>query len=316
MEFYQLEQLIAIADCGSMSLAADRLFLSRSALSQNLKRLEQELGCELFMRRRNKLEITSYGEILLEHARTVVCELNEATERIAEEKRSGEAILRVAHFSQPLSYFKMPHLAQAMPQYTFAVDICDQALALEGVMDGTYDFAIVPASLHLPDVATIFELEKERACLSVPKDSLLFDREEVRLDEIKGVKLLLTDNMPGLSNWYRELAESTDVSLSDITIVPADQYLATMSKSDACHFSTTHMVNFFGLGDGRKTVQISDECATRDIVLITKNPSDQRIVDVLEHLAREKQNSFDAYDIFPFLIVPGQIDNLTLALVQ
>lgn len=315
MELYQLEQFIAIADCGSMSLAADRLYLSRSALSQNLKRLEQELGCELFTRKRNKLEITPYGEILLDHAHAVVRELNEASERIAEEKRSGEAILHVAHFSQPLSYFKMPHLAQSMPHYRFVVDICDQSIALEGVMDGTYDFAIIPASVRVPKDVTVFDLEKEHACLSVPQDSPLYDRDEVRLDEIEDVKLLITDNMPGMSDWYHELAKRTHVAPLDVIVVPADEYLATMSESDACHFSTTHMVNFFGLGDGRKTVQIIDEDAMRNVVLITKNPSDQRIVDVLDHLVREKQNSFDAYDIFPFLIFPGQIDNLTLALV-
>lgn len=89
MDLYQLEQFMAIAEGGSMGQAAKRLHISRAALGQNLKRLEQELGCELFSRKRNKLVITPYGEILLEHARRVSIELDTAFDRIEKEKLQG-----------------------------------------------------------------------------------------------------------------------------------------------------------------------------------------------------------------------------------
>lgn len=202
-----------------------------------------------------------------------------------------------------------------MPQYSFIVDICDIGSACAGVMNGDYDLAFVPMSPALPKGLKAFGLEEERACLSIPQGSPLYDREEVALAEIEDVELLITDDIPGLSDWYKEMTEHTHVTPQDILTVPADQYLATMSESDAVHFSTTHMVNFFGLGDGRKAVQIADDLASRELVLITKDPSDLRVADVLGYLEREKQNSFDAYDIFPFLVFPGQIDNLELKLV-
>ena len=64
MEIHQLEQFKAIAESRTMREAADKLFISQPALSQNLKKLEAELGCTLFDRAHNQLAITPYGCLL------------------------------------------------------------------------------------------------------------------------------------------------------------------------------------------------------------------------------------------------------------
>ncbi len=68
MELKQMEYILAIADCGSLSRAADRLFLTQSALSQQLSKLEKETGCTLFTRERNGLVPTPAGLRLIEGA--------------------------------------------------------------------------------------------------------------------------------------------------------------------------------------------------------------------------------------------------------
>ena len=69
MEIFQFEQFQMIAECGTMREAAERLFLSQSTLSHNLKKLEAELGCKLFARAGNQLRLTPYGELVLERTR-------------------------------------------------------------------------------------------------------------------------------------------------------------------------------------------------------------------------------------------------------
>ena len=59
-----LEYVIAIAEEKSLSKAAERLYLSQPALSQRLKKLEDELGTPLFLREKNGLSITDAGHIL------------------------------------------------------------------------------------------------------------------------------------------------------------------------------------------------------------------------------------------------------------
>ena len=58
-----LEYVIAIAEEKSLSKAAERLYLSQPALSQRLKKLEDELGTPLFLREKNGLSITDAGRI-------------------------------------------------------------------------------------------------------------------------------------------------------------------------------------------------------------------------------------------------------------
>ena len=56
-ELYQLTQLIAIAECGTMSGAAGQLHLSQPALSRSMQKLEEELQVTLFDRKKNKIAL-------------------------------------------------------------------------------------------------------------------------------------------------------------------------------------------------------------------------------------------------------------------
>lgn len=67
----QLDHLIALQECGDFGRAAERLDITKSALSQSLQRLEDIYGVALFVRGRRKLSATVYGEILVETARKI-----------------------------------------------------------------------------------------------------------------------------------------------------------------------------------------------------------------------------------------------------
>lgn len=69
MDIRQYRYIIEIAECGSISRAAEHLFLSPSGLNQQLARIEQELGTTLFDRTTHSLSITETGEIVLRTAR-------------------------------------------------------------------------------------------------------------------------------------------------------------------------------------------------------------------------------------------------------
>ena len=62
-ELYQLEQLLAVSECGTLSQAAEQLHLSQSALSRSMQRLEAELQVPLFTRQKNRIELNECGRI-------------------------------------------------------------------------------------------------------------------------------------------------------------------------------------------------------------------------------------------------------------
>lgn len=78
MEIRQLQSLIKLIECNfSVSKAADEMFLVQSAVSQHLKKLEQELGAELFVRRGKRLTgLTQMGKQVAGHARVTLAAVN------------------------------------------------------------------------------------------------------------------------------------------------------------------------------------------------------------------------------------------------
>lgn len=72
MELRELEYVVAIADAGSLSKAAEKLYMAQSSLSQYLNRLETELGAKLFVRTSGGVRPTLSGEIYLRNARQML----------------------------------------------------------------------------------------------------------------------------------------------------------------------------------------------------------------------------------------------------
>lgn len=64
-EIYQLRQLAAFAEYGTLSEAAEKLYLSQPALSRNMRKLEEDIGVPLFIRSKNKLELNENGRLVL-----------------------------------------------------------------------------------------------------------------------------------------------------------------------------------------------------------------------------------------------------------
>jgi DNA-binding transcriptional LysR family regulator len=72
MDLKQLEYIIKIAEENNITKAAEKLFITQSALNQQLLRLENELGTQLFVRSRSNWHLTRAGEIYVENAKKIV----------------------------------------------------------------------------------------------------------------------------------------------------------------------------------------------------------------------------------------------------
>ena len=78
MDLKQLTALVAIADTGSVTRAAEILHIVQPAVSRQIQLLEQELDCSLFERSRQGMRLTADGRKLVERARRVLAELERA----------------------------------------------------------------------------------------------------------------------------------------------------------------------------------------------------------------------------------------------
>ena len=96
LEIRHLETLIALAECGSLSKAAARLFLTQSALSHQMKALENHYGASLVEKNVRPLRFTAIGHRLLSLARTVLPQVADARRDVARLSQGHAGPLRVA----------------------------------------------------------------------------------------------------------------------------------------------------------------------------------------------------------------------------
>jgi len=80
MELHQLRYVLAVAEAGSFTRAAEKLYLAQPSLSVQIRKLEKELGVALFERLGRRVVLTTAGEAFLEHARPALFHLERARE--------------------------------------------------------------------------------------------------------------------------------------------------------------------------------------------------------------------------------------------
>lgn len=85
-----LKSFVAIAETGTFGHAAVRVNRTQSAISLQIKKLEEQLGCDLFNRTGRKVSLTPEGEIFLGYARRIIHLQWEAFSRLREPEVEGE----------------------------------------------------------------------------------------------------------------------------------------------------------------------------------------------------------------------------------
>ncbi len=145
--FATLATFVCIADAGSISAAADRLGVAKSAVSRRLRELESHLGVELVHRTTRHLALTPSGEEFYHRANRLLADLEQAEEAVTRNHGELSGVLRIA---APLS-FGLLHLQPAITAFMSAhpgvnvdLDLDDDEVDL--VAEG-YDLGVRLASL-------------------------------------------------------------------------------------------------------------------------------------------------------------------------
>jgi DNA-binding transcriptional LysR family regulator len=95
VELRHLRYFVAVADAGTFTRAAERLFIAQPTLSQQIRRLEQIVGARLLHRRRDGVRLTAAGTVLLEAARDVLSAVDHAVAQVRQAAGLGRPRLRI-----------------------------------------------------------------------------------------------------------------------------------------------------------------------------------------------------------------------------
>ena len=196
MELRHLRYFIAVAETGSLTVAAERrLFTSQPSLSRQIRDLEEEVGADLFSRRARGVELTAAGKAFLDHARLALSQVDAA----------GEAARRAAQPSKPvfalgfLTGQEMTWLPRAMqvlreelPKVDVTVSSHYSPDLADALARGKLDLAFLRAE---PGFDLDYRVvSQEKLVVLMPSDHRLTERATIRPGDFAGEPFIMATN--------------------------------------------------------------------------------------------------------------------------
>ena len=187
MELHQLEYFLAVAETGSFSRAAERCSVAQPSLSQQIIKLEQELGAPLFDRLGRGAVLTAAGQALLPRARRIRGEVQAVRRGLSQDVAEGRGRL-AAGFIPTIAPFLLPgairQFARAFPLAELAVveDLTDHLL--NDLVNGKLDVAIMSALLS-NRLVEVEELVSEPLLVAAACGQAGFARQAIPVAELE-----------------------------------------------------------------------------------------------------------------------------------
>ncbi len=171
LEVRHLQLVAAVAEVGSLTRAGDRLHLTQSALSHQLRDIESRLGAALFLRVGKRLVLTPAGERLLSSARDVLERLERTERDIREMGRSRAGLLRLTTECYTC-YHWLPGLLtryrRRFPRVEVRIDVEATRRPFEGLLAGRIDLALVSSPVRDRRLAVTPVFEDELVVIAAP----------------------------------------------------------------------------------------------------------------------------------------------------
>jgi LysR family hydrogen peroxide-inducible transcriptional activator len=193
MEFHQLRYVCAIAETGSFSRAAERCQVAQPSLSQQVLKLEEDLGAKLFDRLGRSVRLTEAGRAFLPHARAVLGQMETARSSVSDACADVRGSVAVGVIPTIAPYL--------MPRYTtvFAKKYPDAKLRIveettpilvEGLRDLSIDLAILALPLRHKELE-LFPLRTEPLFAVLPENHPRAGAKSLALKELRGESFVM-----------------------------------------------------------------------------------------------------------------------------
>lgn len=227
LEIKHLRMICALAECGNMTRAAEKLCITQSALSQQLKDIETKLGTDLFFRTRRKMIITEEGRQLQDTAAEVIEALDAAERAIARKVKGEKGVLRVG--TQCIFCYKwlprvLGRFQEKFPQ--IEIEIGNSVDLKEELEAKKFDM-VISGAISGNDVHTSVPLFADQLVCVMPEDHPLAACSFVQLEEFAGTSLISHADQ-SRNRFYQQVLKPRGIEPKKIMNVGAPQAIVEM----------------------------------------------------------------------------------------
>jgi len=283
MELRQLEYFIAVAEEANFTRAAERVHISQSGVSAQIRQLEHDLGATLIDRSGRAATLTTAGSAALEHARTVLASvdaLRNAVDDVTGLVRGRLVVGMVTACTVTGLFDALAAFHHVHPSVEIILVEDNSERLIEGVRNGTTDLALVGAAGGPPPGLDALTIVSEQLIAAVPVGHQLAQRRHATLADISAFPIVCLPQGTGIRSVFDQACEAKGIR-PDIAL----QASATAAVADlairglgVAILSESMAVNY----DGRLTALAIDDIETPAVLALiwtkTKSPALQELL--------------------------------------
>ncbi len=215
MEIHQLTYFVAVAETGSFSRAAERCNIAQPSLSQQIQKLEQELGEPLFDRLPRRVVLTDAGRSLLPRAANILAELRDIKHAMQQETDFGHGLLNVG-FIPTIAPFVLPRVIQRFsrdfPQAHLVVHEGLTEVLVRDLLDGKLDVGITSTPIHNRLIRTQ-ELLSEPLLVGSSKTNDIITHAKISVKELDDLPFIVLNEMHCLGEQVQSFCYQQNLEL-------------------------------------------------------------------------------------------------------
>ena len=232
LDIRHLKLIVAVSEEKSVTRAGEILHLTQSALSHQLREIEDKLGTPLFLRMNKKMILTPAGDRLLRTARQVLDEVKRAEDHISQIAANRLGTLRVSTECYTC-YHWLPEVMKEFRRRFPGIEVKIEARAthrpIEALLEGTLDLAIV-STVGRERQLDIRPLFSDEMVVIMAPDHPLVSRPYLRARDFAAQNVILYVS-PDESTLFEKVLRPAGVTPARISIVPLTEAIIEMVKA-------------------------------------------------------------------------------------
>src|ERR1700689_3672933 len=193
MEFHQLRYVCAIADTGNFSRAAERCQVAQPSLSQQVLKLEEDLGAKLFDRLGRSVRLTEVGRAFIPHARAILEQMDLARASVSDKNADFQGSVAVGVIPTVAPYLMPTYTARFAKKYPDAkLRIVEEttSILVEGLRDLSIDVAILALPLRHKDLE-LFPVPTEPLFAALRRNHPRATAKSLALKDLRGESFVM-----------------------------------------------------------------------------------------------------------------------------
>ncbi|QSX09397.1 LysR family transcriptional regulator [Alkalibacter rhizosphaerae] len=238
MHIEALEYFYKVAGAKSISKVANSAHISQSALSQQISKLEDSLGCQLLNRSNKGVELTEKGQIVYKYADSIVRTYDAMIEHLREEEQNIhsikiEANWSITNYSMPCVMYKMKN---KFPKNDYQLNSNEAEKIEENLVNGISDFGVIYGKPQNKELSS-FKIGVDKLVLvSSPNYAI---PESIQAEELVNYPFIMLNDKMYVKEMLKDKLQQAGCSIDDLKI---------LYNSDSMESVKESVLNEFGIG--------------------------------------------------------------------